>query len=56
MNPDQPSYTTAELTWGLIIAAMRRIPQEINFRHFVFPAQAGIQGKNGFLIHLDPVS
>jgi len=24
----QPSYATAELTWGLIIAAMRRIPQE----------------------------
>ncbi len=26
--PTQPSYATAELTWGLIIAAMRRIPQE----------------------------
>ena len=25
----QPSYATAELTWGLIIAAMRRIPQEM---------------------------
>jgi D-3-phosphoglycerate dehydrogenase len=24
-----PSYATAELTWGLIIAAMRRIPQEM---------------------------
>ena len=24
----QPSYATAELTWGLAIAAMRRIPQE----------------------------
>lgn len=27
--PGQPSYATAELTWGLIIAALRRIPQEI---------------------------
>jgi len=26
--PGQPSYATAELTWGLIIAALRRIPQE----------------------------
>jgi D-3-phosphoglycerate dehydrogenase len=24
----RPSYATAELTWGLVIAAMRRIPQE----------------------------
>ena len=29
MSPGQPSYPTAELTWGLIIAAMRRIPREI---------------------------
>jgi len=28
LHPGQPSYATAELTWGLIIAAMRRIPQE----------------------------
>jgi D-3-phosphoglycerate dehydrogenase len=27
-DPDRPSYATAELTWGLIIAALRRIPQE----------------------------
>ena len=27
-GPGQPSYATAELNWGLIIAAMRRIPQE----------------------------
>ncbi len=26
--PGQPSYATAELTWGLILAATRRIPQE----------------------------
>lgn len=25
-----PSYSTAELTWGLIIAAMRQIPQQMN--------------------------
>jgi len=29
-HPDTPSYATAELTWGLIIAAMRRIPQQMN--------------------------
>jgi len=27
-GPGRPSYATAELTWGLVIAAMRRIPQE----------------------------
>ena len=26
---DTPSYATAELTWGLILAAMRRIPQQM---------------------------
>lgn len=29
MMPGRPSYATAELCWGLIIAAMRRIPQEM---------------------------
>ena len=29
MHPGKPSYATAELTWGLTIAAMRRIPQEV---------------------------
>jgi D-3-phosphoglycerate dehydrogenase len=29
MNPGMPSHSTAELTWGLILAAMRRIPQEM---------------------------
>jgi D-3-phosphoglycerate dehydrogenase len=29
MHPGRPSYATAELTWGLIIAAVRRIPQEV---------------------------
>ena len=27
---DTPSYATAELTWGLVLAAMRRIPQQMN--------------------------
>jgi len=29
MHPGRPSYATAELTWGLILAAMRHIPQEV---------------------------
>lgn len=29
MNPGLPSYSTAELTWGLTLAAMRKIPQEM---------------------------
>jgi D-3-phosphoglycerate dehydrogenase len=29
MHPDQPSYATAELTWALVLAAMRKIPQEV---------------------------
>jgi D-3-phosphoglycerate dehydrogenase / 2-oxoglutarate reductase len=28
MHSDTPSFATAELTWGLVIAAMRHIPQE----------------------------
>jgi len=28
-HADTPSYGTAELTWGLLLAAMRRIPQEM---------------------------
>jgi D-3-phosphoglycerate dehydrogenase len=27
-HPDTPSYAAAELTWGLALAAMRRIPQQ----------------------------
>lgn len=30
MHPGAPSYATAELTWGLIIAALREIPQQMN--------------------------
>lgn len=29
ITPGGPSYATAELTWGLIIASARRIPQEV---------------------------
>jgi hypothetical protein len=29
MHPGRPSYATVELTWGLIIAAMRQIPQQM---------------------------
>ena len=29
-HPGSPSYATAELTWGLLIAAMRQIPQQMD--------------------------
>lgn len=29
MHMDSPSYATAELTWGLILSAMREIPQQM---------------------------
>lgn len=29
MHPGRPSYATAELTWGLVLSAMRHIPQEV---------------------------
>ena len=29
-HPGTPSYAAAELTWGLILAAMRRIPQQMS--------------------------
>lgn len=28
-HPEAPSYATAELTWALVLAAMRRIPQQM---------------------------
>ncbi len=44
-----PSYATAELTWGLVIAAMRRIPQEHAAlragRWQAFPIGMGLRGK-----------
>jgi D-3-phosphoglycerate dehydrogenase len=49
MDPDRPSYATAELTWGLIIAALRRIPQEIvalkSGKWQAFPIGTGLRGK-----------
>jgi len=49
MAPAQPSYATAELTWGLVIAAMRRIPQEAAALRAgewqSFPVGAGLRGK-----------
>ncbi|HXM00428.1 MAG TPA: hypothetical protein VN932_10900, partial [Rhizomicrobium sp.] len=29
MHADTPSYAAAELTWGLVLAAMRQIPQQM---------------------------
>jgi D-3-phosphoglycerate dehydrogenase len=29
LHAGSPSYATAELTWGLVLAAMRRIPQQV---------------------------
>jgi D-3-phosphoglycerate dehydrogenase / 2-oxoglutarate reductase len=47
--PGRPSYATAELTWGLIIAAMRRIPQEMMAMRAgkwqAYPIGAGLRGK-----------
>src|SRR5690349_22258507 len=28
-HPGSPSYATAELTWGLVIAAMRELPRQV---------------------------
>ena len=30
LHADTPSYAAAELTWGLVLAAMRQIPQQMN--------------------------
>lgn len=49
MAPGRPSSATAELTWGLIIAAMRRIPQEMAAlragRWQAFPIGTGLRGR-----------
>src|SRR5688500_7915452 len=29
MHPGRPSFATAELTWGLVLSAVRHIPQEV---------------------------
>src|SRR6202007_1619133 len=47
--PGRPSYATAELTWGLIIAAFRRIPQEAAALKAgtwqAYPIGIGLRGK-----------
>src|SRR5262249_9469213 len=47
--PGRPSYATAELTWGLILAALRRIPQEMAALKAgtwqAYPIRVGIRGK-----------
>jgi D-3-phosphoglycerate dehydrogenase len=47
--PGRPSYATAELTWGLVIAAVRRIPQEMMAmragRWQAYPIGTGLRGK-----------
>jgi len=47
--PGRPSYATAELTWGLVIAAVRRIPQEMIAMRAGkwqgYPIGTGLRGK-----------
>jgi D-3-phosphoglycerate dehydrogenase len=47
--PGRPSYATAELTWGLIIGALRRIPQEVTAlrqgRWQQWPIGTGLRGR-----------
>jgi D-3-phosphoglycerate dehydrogenase len=48
MHPGKPSYATAELTWGLVIAAMRRIPQEmarLKAGHWQSSVGTGLRGR-----------
>src|SRR5438445_1332981 len=49
MAPGRPSYATAELTWGLIIAALRRLPHEMAALRAgtwqAFPVGTGLRGK-----------
>jgi D-3-phosphoglycerate dehydrogenase len=48
-GPGRPSYATAELTWGLILAAFRRIPQEMAAlragKWQAYPIGIGLRGK-----------
>ena len=48
-GPGRPSYATAELTWGLVLAAFRRIPQEMAAmkagKWQAFPIGVGLRGK-----------
>lgn len=49
MGGGRPSYATAELTWGLVIAAFRRIPQEMAAlkagKWQAYPIGVGLRGK-----------
>ncbi|PYM33071.1 MAG: 3-phosphoglycerate dehydrogenase [Candidatus Rokuibacteriota bacterium] len=49
MAPGRPSYATAELAWGLVIAALRRIPQEMGAlragKWQAYPVGTGLRGK-----------
>src|SRR6201995_1481141 len=47
-HADTPSYATAELTWGLVLAAARMIPQQVaslKAGHWQFGIGATIRGK-----------
>ena len=50
MGGSVPSYSTAELTWGLIIAALRHIPHEVAAlragRWQAWPIGTGLRGKS----------
>ena len=48
MHPGKPSFATAELTWGLVIAGMRRIPQEmarLKAGHWQSSVGTGLRGR-----------
>ncbi len=48
MHAGSPSYATAELTWGLILAAMRQIPQQVaslKAGHWQSGVGGGLRGK-----------
>ncbi|MBN8945321.1 MAG: D-2-hydroxyacid dehydrogenase family protein [Rhizobiales bacterium] len=48
MHAGSPSYATAELTWGLILAAMRQIPQQVaslKAGHWQSGVGSGLRGK-----------
>ena len=47
-HPGKPSFATAELTWGLVISAMRRIPQEmarLKAGHWQSSVGTGLRGR-----------
>jgi len=47
-HPGTPSYGTAEFTWGLLLAAMRQIPQQVaslKAGHWQMGVGSGLRGK-----------